>query len=117
MDRGQQFPEIKDSLIDGGNGIPEVRKLSKGSAYIEYEHDPDVKQTNISYFKSSDEGKGHAQELMHHLYGKYPDHTINWGQVISKPAVHLLDKFSGLYGRTKGHPDLDEDYARELGKD
>jgi len=116
MDRGKQFPEIKDSLIDGGDGVPEIRKLSKGSAYVEYEHDPEVKQTNITYLKSSDEGKGHAQELLHNLYQTYPSHTINWGSVISRPAVHLMNKFSKVYGRTQGHEDIDEDYARELGQ-
>ena len=114
-ERGKQFPEIKDSLIDGGDGVPEIRKLSKGSAYVEYEHDPDVKQTNITYLKSSDEGKGHAQDILHHLYGKYPSHTINWGNVIHPAAVHLMEKFSKRYGRTQGHEDLDEDYGYELG--
>jgi hypothetical protein len=106
--RGQQFSEVNHEVLDGGGDVPEIRKLSKGSAYIEYEHDPEVKQTNIGYLKSSDERKGHMQDLLHTLYQKYPDHTIHWGEVIHPAAAHLFEKFSKVYGRSKGTVALEE---------
>jgi hypothetical protein len=116
-ERGSQFPDIKHEVLDGGDGVPEIRRISRGSAYIEYEHDPEVKQTNIGYLKSSDEGKGHAQALLHHLYAKYPTHTIHWGNVIHPAAAHLMEKMSKTYGRTRGEVNLDEDYGYEMGRE
>jgi len=116
MNRGSQFPDNTDEHVDGGDGIPEIRRLSRGSSYVEYEHDPEVKRTNILYMNSGDEGRGNAQALLHQLYGNNPEHTVHWGEVMHPAAAHIMKKMSKQYGRTTGSVNINEDYAKELGQ-
>lgn len=108
----------------GEDGIPEMRRMEmrnkKGEslAGVEYEHDPEYQQTNISWMGSGEENKGHTQKILHHLYDSHPEHLIHFGTAISEPAAHIMNKFKKSHpDRTMGDVDIDEDYARDMAKE
>ena len=108
----------------GEDGVPEIRRMemrnpqSESLAGIEYEHEPEYQQTNITWMGSGEEGKGHIQRLLHHLYGAHPEHLINFGTTISDPATHIMNKFKELHpDRTMGDSEIDEDYARDMAEE
>jgi hypothetical protein len=55
----------------------------------------------VDYLKSLVEGQGHGQAVMHELYKRYPDSTINWGKTLNKTSRHMASKFDGIYSRTQ----------------
>jgi hypothetical protein len=69
-------------------------------ASLEYAVHPDApRQVHIEYLKSHDEGKGHAQTLLHHVYQTYPE-NVSWGTIVHPASRHLLEKMDSIYGTT-----------------
>jgi hypothetical protein len=120
-ERGSQFHEIKTSTLAGGDDVPEIRRNEmvdrEGNrlAHVEYEHDPEVNHTYVTWMDSAKPGHGHMTALMNHLYSQYPKHSVDWGSIIHPAAAHLFKKFAASHPhRTHGEVNIDEDYARDL---
>jgi hypothetical protein len=110
------------TLVDQ-EGSPQLREMAKRDssgqklAYVQYEHDPEVKQTNIIWMGSTFPGQGHVQDILHNLYNTHIDHTVNFGDAISGAGAHLMNKMGATYGRTKGTANINEDYAQAMAEE
>jgi len=114
---------LETTTLEDQEGSPQLLQTAKRDAsgqklaYVQYEHDPEVKQTNITWMGSVHPGQGHVQEILHNLYNTHVDHTVNFGDVISGASAHIMEKMAATYGRTKGTVNIDEDYAQEMAKE
>lgn len=99
----------------GWHALSMLDKEGNPLARVSFEHynDPHVEPSSvidIDYLKSHDEGKGHAQRLMEHLYNRYPKSFVNWGLTINPTSTHIAQKFEDkYYNRTSYQPEDDLD--------
>jgi hypothetical protein len=119
---GNQFKVFHQKL---GEGVSPNRgwhaltlhdvKEGRDLARVSFEHynDPNIEPSSridIDYLKSYDEGKGHAQRLMEHMYNRYPKSFIDWGLTINPASTHIASKFEDkYYDRTAYQPESDLD--------
>jgi len=80
-------------------------------AYADIIHPKGDEAVYVSWLKSHQEGQGHGQSVMKHVYDAYPNKDVHWQNRVSPASEHLYDKFgqSKKYGnRTIGDADNGE---------
>ena len=70
-------------------------------AYADINHPKEDDTVYVNWLKSHEEGKGHAQNVMRHVYDAYPDKNIHWQNRVGPASEHLYQKF----GESQSHGD------------
>jgi hypothetical protein len=97
--------------FQGGQGLSIVHnKGQRVALYKEGEDevstvDYDILEPNRVYISMMStpwqhEGKGYSSHLINHLYSQYPNHTIDFGDVVHPAAEHIMEKMTAQHGRT-----------------
>ena len=71
-------------------------------------------EIQVDWLSSSQQGKGHAQELIQRLYDHYPRHTINFGLLAHPASEHIAKKFEAKYPNRTSY--ASNDYAPNKAK-
>ena len=97
----QQFKFITKALDKETTSHQLQDKTGNVVAYADINHPKGDDSVYVHWLKSHEEGKGHAQTVMKHVYDAYPDKNINWQNRVSPASEHLYEKF----GESKEHSD------------
>jgi hypothetical protein len=107
----QQFKFTTKSLDKETTSHQLHDKTGSVVAYADINHPKGDDTVYVNWLKSHEEGKGHAQNVMKHVYDSYPDKDIHWQNRVSPASEHLYEKFGShdAYGdRTTGDADNGE---------
>jgi len=79
------------------------------------EEHPDIKK--IDLLTANEEGKGHTQTLLHHLYQDPSTKIVDWGEITHPASEHMYHKFSNEYGNSRSWVDRfpDDDHEEDAG--
>jgi hypothetical protein len=99
------------AAFQGGQGLSIVHdkgqkvslhKVGEGEvSSIDY-HLPEPNRVYISMMNTpwEYEGNGYSSYLVNHLYNYYPNHTIDFGDIVHPAAEHIMEKMMSQHGRT-----------------